>query len=281
MRPKSGKAAAATTNSIPCNALEPRPHSGAPAAILRSVSKHWKATPLSVKSIAAILPLLLLMVIIPWDAVSKAGGDSMLRQAIVRRAAIEQGDDFGEGLRNWQGIDKWKRMPSGAMEPVGLGLFKPSLELRDYRVAFSAQIVKQALGFVVRATDNRNYQAIKLVTLKPGPLPTVAVVRYAMIDGKETDRKQTILPMTVAADTVYRIALDVNDQSFTLMVQGKVVDFWSEERLKIGGAGFFSAKGEQALIQNIRISHHDDAIGRLFAALALNVQASDGSERKR
>ena len=106
---------------------------------------------------------------------------------------------------NWQGIDKWKRMPSGAMEPVGLGLFKPSLEFRDYRVAFSAQIVKQAMGFVVRAMDNRNYQAIKLVTLKPGPLPTVAVVRYAVVDGKETDRKQTILPMTVAADTVYRI----------------------------------------------------------------------------
>ena len=207
--------------------------------------------------------------------------NSILRDAIVRRAAIEQGDDFGEGLGNWQGIDKWKRMPSGAMEPVGLGLFKPSLELRDYRVIFSAQIVKQAMGFVVRAADNRNYQAIKLVTLKPGPLPTVAVVRYAVVDGKETDRKQTILPMTVAADTVYRICLDVNDQSFTLMVQGKVVDFWSEERLKIGGAGFFSAKGEQALIQNIRISHHDDAIGRLFAALALNVQASDGSERRR
>jgi hypothetical protein len=66
------------------------------------------------------------------------------------------------------------------------------------------------------------------------------------------------------------------------MVQGKVVDFWSEEQLKTGGAGFFSAKGEQALIQNIRISHHDDTIGRLFAALVLQtVQASNGSETRR
>jgi hypothetical protein len=87
--------------------------------------------------------------------------------------------------------------------------------------------------------------------------------------------------MTVAADTVYRICMDVADQSFTLMVQGKVVDFWQEERLKTGGAGFFSAKGEQALIQNIHISHHDDAIGKLFAALPLqNVQASNGSEQR-
>jgi hypothetical protein len=73
--------------------------------------------------------------------------------------------------------------------------------------------------------------------------------------------------------------LDVNDQSFTLMVQGRVVDFWSEEQLKTGGAGFFGAKGERAWVQNLRMFHQNDAIGRLFAALALqNVQASDGSQ---
>ena len=60
----------------------------------------------------------------------------------------------------------------------------------------------------------------------------MAIQRYAVIDGKETNRQQTMLPMTVSADTVYRVGVDVNDQSFTLMVQGKVVDFWSEEQLK-------------------------------------------------
>jgi hypothetical protein len=282
MRPKSGKAPAPATNPIPCEAVEPRPHSGAPSAVLQAFSKHWKATPMSIKAMAATISLLLMIAFLPLGIPSMASDDSPIRQAIVGRAAIEHSDDFGAGLSNWQGIDKWKRKPSGVMEPVGLGLFKPSLPLRDYRMTFSGQIVKQALGFVVRARDDRNYQAIKLVTVKPGPLPTVAVVRYAVVDGKETNRQKTILPMTVAADTVYRISLDVNGQSFTLMVQGKVVDFWSEEQLKTGGAGFFSAKGEQALIQNIRISHHDDTIGRLFAALVLQtVQASNGSETRR
>jgi len=152
---------------------------------------------------------------------------------------------------------------------VGLGLFTPSLEMRNYLVEFSAQIVKGGMGFVVRAADEQNYQAIKLVTLKSGPLPTVAIQRYAVIDGKEIHRQQTMLPMTVSADTVYRVGLEVNDQSFTLMVQGQVVDFWSEEQLKTGGAGFFGAKGERALIQNIRMSHQTDTIGKLFAALAL------------
>jgi hypothetical protein len=141
--------------------------------------------------------------------------------------------------------------------------------MRNYLVEFSAQIQKGGVGFVVRAADEKNYQAIKLVTLKAGPLPTVAIQRYALLDGKEVNRHQTILPVTVSADTVYRVSLDVNDQSFTLMVQGQVVDFWSEEQLKAGGAGFFSAKGEKALIQNIRMSHQADTIGKLFAALAL------------
>jgi hypothetical protein len=281
MRPKAGKTLASATNVIPCTAIEPRSTSGAPVTALAFVSRQWKATPLSIKSIAATVPVLLLLVFFPFRTASLAG-DHPVRQAMVRRAAVEHTDDFAEGLAHWQGVEQWKRLPSGAVQPVGLGLFKPSLEMRDYLVEFTAQIEKGGFGFVVRAADERNYQAIKLVTLKPGPLPTVAIQRYAVIDGKETNRQQTILPMTVSADTVYKVGVDVNDQSFTLMIQGKVVDFWSEEQLKTGGAGFFGAKGERALIQNLRLSHQNDTIGKLFAALTLqNVQASDGSQSRR
>ena len=276
MRPKSGKATPPSANAIPCIALEPRSSSGVPSAVLQAVSKQWKATPLSMKAIAATAPLLLILALFPLGIPSQATADP-LRKAIVHRAAIEHGDDFVGELVHWQGVEKWKRTMSSGVQPVGLGLFKPSLEMRNYVVEFSAQIQKGGVGVVVRAADERNYQAVRLVTLKPGPLPTVAILRYAVIDGKETNRQQTILPMTVAADTVYRISLDVNDQSFTLMVQGKVVDFWSEERLKTGGAGFYGAKGEKSWVHNLRMSHQNDAIGKLFATLQ-NVQASNGSQ---
>ncbi len=276
MRPKSGKATPPSANAIPCIALEPRSSSGVSSAVLQAVSKQWKATPLSMRAIAATAPLLLILALFPLGIPSQATADP-LRKAIVHRAAIEHGDDFVGELVHWQGVEKWKRTMSSGVQPVGLGLFRPSLQMRNYVVEFSAQIQKGGVGVVVRAADERNYQAVRLVTLKPGPLPTVAILRYAVIDGKETNRQQTILPMTVAADTVYRISLDVNDQSFTLMVQGKVVDFWSEERLKTGGAGFYGAKGEKAWVHNLRMSHQNDAIGKLFATLQ-NVQASNGSQ---
>jgi hypothetical protein len=269
MRPKAGKALAPAANAIPCSAIEPRPTAGAPGSALQSISRHWKSTPLSIKSIAATLPIVLLILLFPFDAPTMAAADGAVRRAIVQRAAIEHRDDFVGGLEHWRGVEKWKRFPSGAVQPVGLGLFKPSLEMRNYLVEFSAQIKKGGVGFAIRAVDEKNYQAVKLVTLKAGPLPTVAIQRFAVIDGKEVNRKQTILPLTVSADTVYRVSVDVNGDSFTLMVQGRVVDFWSEEQLKAGGAGFFSAKGDQALIQNIRMSHQTDTIGKLFAALAL------------
>jgi hypothetical protein len=268
MRPKSGRVTPPAANAIPCNAVEPRPPSGAPHPVLSSISKRWKATPMSVKAIAATLPLLLLLTLTPFEISSQAATDP-LRNAIVRRAAVEHSENFVGDLAHWRGVANWKRLPSGGVQPVGLGLFTPSLQMRNYVVEFSAQIHKGGVGLVARAADERNYQAVRLVTLKPGPLPTIAILRYAVIDGKETNRQQTILPITVAADTVYRVSLDVNDQSFTLMVQGKVVDFWSEERLKTGGAGFYGAKGERASVQNVRMFHQNDAIGKLFAALAL------------
>jgi hypothetical protein len=269
MRPKSGKVTPPAASPIPCDALEPRTSAGAPHAVMSSISKQWKATPMSIKAIAATLPLLLFLLLAPFEIPSQAATDP-LRRAIVRRAAVDHQENFVGDLVHWSGVANWKRLPGGGVQPVGLGLFTPSLEMRNYVVEFSAQILKGGVGFVARAADEKNYQAVRLVTLKPGPLPTVAILRYAVIDGKETNRQQTILPITVAADTVYRVSLDINDQSFTLMVQGKVVDFWSEERLKTGGAGFYGAKGERASVQNVRMFHQNDAIGKLFAALALH-----------
>ena len=50
---------------------------------------------------------------------------------------------------------------------------------------FSAQILKGGLGFVVRAADEQNYQAIKLVTLKPGPFQRWRSNGTLCCDGKE------------------------------------------------------------------------------------------------
>ena len=67
-----------------------------PAAVLQSVSKHWKATPLSIKSIAATIPLLLMITFLPLG-IPRPGSRRQPRSVkpSSSRAAIEQSDDFG------------------------------------------------------------------------------------------------------------------------------------------------------------------------------------------
>ena len=53
-------------------------------------------------------------------------------------------------------------------------------------------IDKKALSWVVRAADFDNYYVVKLVVLKPGPLPTIGMTRYAVINGKAQNRADTM-----------------------------------------------------------------------------------------
>jgi hypothetical protein len=115
------------------------------------------------------------------------------------------------------------------------------------------------------------------VVLKPGPLPTVGVTRYAVIHGKAQDRSDTILPINARNDMLYRVSLDVRGENFALAVQGQIVDNWSEPRLMHGGVGFFSARGEESRVRWVQVTHQYDMLGRLCAYLApYNISTTDG-----
>jgi len=119
---------------------------------------------------------------------------------------------------------------------------------------------------------------VKLVVLKPGPLPTIGVTRYAVIDGKAQDRADTVVPIAARNDMLYRVRLDVNGDDFALVVQGQMADSWSEKRLKHGGIGFFSARGEESRLRWVQVTHQYDMLGRLCAYLApYNIPTSNGS----
>lgn len=195
-----------------------------------------------------------------------------IRQEVSDRSAIDISDDFTSGLYNWEGNPEWATSWTydlrGGVKPGALALFKPSLTLRNYSLEFTGQIENKALSCVFRAADTRNYYAVKLMVSKPGPLPTVLVVRYAVVDGKEESRNQVVLPATVYNDTIYRIRLNVKDQSYTLFVGGKVADVWSDDRLQSGGVGFFVGKGERARILGVRVTYQNDALGKVFSYLS-------------
>lgn len=195
-----------------------------------------------------------------------------LHQSILNRAAVEFTDDFRSGLDAWDShsnlTTSWSYDASGFVQPGPLAVFKPTTEMTDYHFQFLGEIDQKALGFAFRAVNLDNYYAVKLQVVKPGPLPLVRLVRYAVINGKEGRHMEKPLPINARPDTLYRISVDVRGSDFTVMAQGQVVDFWSDQSFPRGGVGFFCARGEKARIRWVEVSHQYDALGRLCAYLA-------------
>lgn len=262
----------------------------------------WKNAPTDLKIVTVLLPILLAVVLgpslpklkmksAPLPSVKSlpalpslpslpnghvqqvvAARLSNLHQTILSRAAIDLNDDFRSGLDAWDSrsnlTSSWSYDASGFVQPGPLALFKPSTDLTDYRFQFLGEIDQKGLGAAFRAANLDNYYAVKLAVVKPGPLPVVRLVRYAVINGKEERHVEKALPFPVRPDTLYRMAVDVRGSDFTIVAQGQVVDFWSDSRLTRGGVGFFCARGEKARVRWVEVSHQYDALGRLCAYLA-------------
>jgi hypothetical protein len=269
------------------------PHSAREtAASWRWLSAAWKGAPRDLKLVSLLLPVLLVVAItgsipkVPIRQLAPENLDQMqgqlqkvvedhwknLNQTISDRAAVAYADDFRSGLDAWESRSNltrsWSYDASGFVRPGPLAVFKPSIDLSDYRFEFLAEIDQKALGWAFRAEDLNNYYAMKFVIVKPGPLPLVHIVRYAVINGKEGPHVDKPLPLTVRGDMLYRIQVNTRGADFTILAQGQVVDFWSDNRLQHGGVGFFCNRGERARLRWVEVSHQYDALGRLCAYLA-------------
>jgi hypothetical protein len=156
-------------------------------------------------------------------------------------------------------------------------LYRPSIDLTDYQLQFLGMIDKKALSWVVRAADFDDYYVVKLVVLKPGPVPTVGVTRYAVIHGEAQSRVDTVAFINAREDMLYRVRMDIHGDVFALTVQGQMVDSWSEPRLRKGGVGFFTARGEASRLRWVQVTHQYDMLGRLCAYLApYNIPSTNG-----
>jgi hypothetical protein len=262
------------------------------AASWRWLSAAWKSAPRDLKLVSLLLPILLVIAItgsipkVPIQQLSPQNLDEVqsqvqrvvalqwknVNQTISERAAVAYADDFRSGLDAWESRSNltrsWSYDAAGFVRPGPLAVFKPTVDLTDYRFEFLAEIDQKGMGWAFRAQDLNNYYAMKLVVVKPGPLPLVHIVRYAVINGKEGPRVDKPLPLTVRADMLYRIQIDTRGGDFTILAQGQVVDFWSDSRLRHGGVGFFCNRGERARLRWVEVSHQYDALGRLCAYLA-------------
>jgi hypothetical protein len=200
------------------------------------------------------------------------GSWTTFKQTVSERAAVALDEDFRSGLDDWSSpggsATEWSFDANGFVRPGTLALYSPSMALTDYELQFLGVIDQKAMSWVVRAQDFANYYVVKIVVVKPGPLTTLGLTRYAVIDGKPQDRVDAVVPFTARPDMIYRVRMDVHDDSFVLAIQGQMVDAWSEPRLRKGGIGFFSARGEGSRVRWLQVTHQYDMLGRLCSYLA-------------
>jgi hypothetical protein len=197
---------------------------------------------------------------------------AVFQENVMRRAAISLSDDFRAGLGQWQGegnwAESWSYDEAGFLRPGKLALFRPSLKLVNYHFEFAGQIEQNGLSWVVRASDPDNYYAERLVITEPGPMPEAAIIRYTVIDGRRGKIERTTLPFRLRNQKMYRIRVDVKDNTITTYVEDQLVDFHEDDRLTSGGVGFFRSSGERSRLRWISVTHQYDMLGRLCALIA-------------
>ena len=137
----------------------------------------------------------------------------------------------------------WSYDKNGFVNPGALSLYAPSMHLTNYDLDALVQIESKGMGLVFRAASPQSYQVAKLVVEGSGPMPSLAVERYAVIWGQATPAVRTRYPERFQSDTLYRVHLEVRGDAFALYIQGNLVDYWSDSRLAAGGVGLFCSAG--------------------------------------
>ncbi|MEO8126325.1 MAG: hypothetical protein ABJF23_02020 [Bryobacteraceae bacterium] len=168
--------------------------------------------------------------------------------------AISDGNSPGNVIGGGGWTTNW-----GADAPVNKGkqisLFRPSMSMTDYRFEFRGQIEKKAVGWIFRASNSKNYYVEKIEIIKPGANPILALVKYSVIKGVEGTHTQVMLSNDLKMDTFYRVRMDVKGNKFTTYIQDKLVDYWTDDQVKTGGAGFYTAPGELAQVRTSQIAY--------------------------
>ena len=232
--------------------------------------RFWRQAPVLVRYLAVVLPLtaapLFYSPKIAMQAAQSSGVGSW-KAAVKARATVDLRDDFHDGFLAWNGSPGWEKSwsidGSGSAQPGRLALFSPTTRLTDYRFDFQSQILTKGLGLALRATDTSNYQAVKLGLVKPGPLSSMTLLRYAVIDGHEGPKTETPIHLTFQNEALTKVQVTVQEDHISVTVNGVFADAWSDSRFKSGGIGFFADKGEVARVRSVHVIDKEDFLGWL------------------
>jgi len=231
----------------------------------------------------------------PGTAYSPVSLDSGTKRGLFQRAGSAISDmvrssapitlqtDFRTGLADWTTValhsaskldDPHTLLSAAAPNLVHAGslrLWNRSTALMNYQMEFQGQLERKSLSWAFRATDENNYYATKILITKPGPLPNAGLVRYLVMNGREWDRVQLPLPLTLERGGNYRVRVTVQDDHFITYLNGQVISSWSDKRLHRGGVGFFADEDDPQQVAWVSLSERDSFVGRMLAHFSLFV----------
>lgn len=174
--------------------------------------------------------------------------------------------DFSLSDAEWVGNGAgWSRR-GGSMTPGGLRLWKPTLESRDYEMEFQASIARRGVSWVYRAKDGQHYYATKILLGRTGESSGASLVRFGRESAVQFAKAELPLPAALERDRRYRFTLLAEGNRFTTLIDGRVVDEWTDGRLPSGGVGFFAEDGEAAGIQWASFRERKGVLSRLISA---------------
>jgi hypothetical protein len=203
----------------------------------------------------------------------KQGGiGQMISNLIQTKTSGTLRDDFQSGLSGWEGLKSagsdWAT-EAGEVRPASLRLWTPSTSLSNYELEFMGQIDRKSLDWAFRAADLHNYYATKLVITRPGSLPNAGLVRFIVLDGRERERVELPLPLTLERGVDYRVRVSVRGNRFLTSVNGQLISSWMDSRISRGGVGFFSEDGESSLLKWVTVSERDSFLARVASHFSL------------
>ncbi len=170
----------------------------------------------------------------------------------VNPVADKAGPSIMVGSGGW--VEGWAGDPADAHYGRQITIYRPSLKLSDYRIEFKGDIETKSLGWVFRAADPENYYAMKLAIVTPGLQPKIALLKYVVQHGRETQAGRVPIDLDVQFETLYSVRVDVRGPKFTTYVQGQQVDTWTDDQLKSGGVGFLNEREERGRIKSVSVS---------------------------
>ena len=203
---------------------------------------------------------------------NSAGFGQTIANLIQTQTSGTLREDFRSGFSNWDGLKSigsdWT-VQAGQVRPASLRLWKPSTSLSNYELEFQGQINRKSMDWAFRAADLHNYYATKLVMTHPGPLPNAGLVRFVVLDGRERERVELPLPLTLESGVDYRVRVSVRGNRFLTSVNGQLISSWMDSRISRGGVGFFSEEGESSMLKWVSVSERDSFLARLASHFSL------------